>query len=476
VRLWTEQEHIRLPERRTPEILVADCAPMMLEICAFGSRVEDLSWLDAPPTGHLQHARELLEELGALSSDGTITSHGRALLKHGVHPRVAHMLVEGQERGLNMNQALDVAALIGERDVIRGVRDADIQRRIDALNGVVDAHGDRGAIAAAQKRRDHLRVSKLAKSFAANTNDVGILLALAYPDRVARRKADGKFLLRNGRTAKLDAGDMLGRSEWLAISDLDGSGQEPRIAIASSIDQPSVMKIFESDFATRTEAGWSDRDGKIVARTVRMLGAIVIDTQQDTDANEEELASAFARVLAERGLQDLPWTQEAEAYRARIGFARFHGATELPDVGNESLSITVEQWLAPSLRQKRTLSDIKKLDLTLILREMLAYEQQRKVDTVAPALYKPPKGREVSINYTNPERPTIAVRLQFMFGVKRTPTVAQGNVPLTIELLSPADRPIQVTQDLAGFWSGSYAHVRKEMKGRYPKHNWPEHP
>ncbi|MBC8124964.1 MAG: ATP-dependent helicase HrpB [Candidatus Kapabacteria bacterium] len=478
VRLWTEQEHQHLPDRKTPEIMVADCAPMLLEIAAFGTHIDDLSWLDVPPPAHLLQARELLRELDALNEDDSITVHGRNLLHYGVHPRVAHMLVRASGLNIDHDIAASVAALIGERDILRGSRDADIQRRIEACNGAYDAEADRGAVENAKKRREQfLRVQRKSTVRTQQYADaVGILIALAYPDRIARRKSDGRYLMRNGRTARLHPGDMLSQHEWLAVSDLDGSGTEPRIAMAAVIHQESVLATFSEFIVQKAEAGWNDRDGKIVARTVRMIGAIVLDTQQNANIDADEIACAFARVIAERGFRDLPWSDSATRLRNRVVFAHHFDATNLPQWTDESLAQGVEQWLAPSLRGKRTLGDLQKLDLAVILRENLTYEQLRRVDTVAPEFYHPPKGREVPIDYSNVDRPTIAVRLQFMFGVKRTPTVALGNVPLTIELLSPADRPLQVTQDLAGFWQGSYAHVRKEMKGRYPKHNWPEHP
>ncbi len=478
VRLWTEQEHQHLPERKTPEIMVADCAPMLLEIAAFGAHINDLRWLDVPPPAHLSQARELLRELDALHEDDSITPHGKNLLRYGVHPRVAHMFVRASELGIDHSIASSVAALIGERDILRGSRDADIQRRIEACIGAQDAEADRGAVDGARRRRDQFMSVHLNRAAKAtqHADSVGILVALAYPDRIARRKIDGRYLMRNGRTARLAPGDMLGQHEWLAVSDLDGSGTEPRIAMAALISQESVLATFSENITLRAEAGWNDRDGKIVARTVRMIGAIVLDTQQNSNIDADEIASAFARVIAERGLRDLPWSDMATRLRNRVVFARHFDATAVPLWTDESLAESIEQWLAPSLRGKRTLGDLQKLDLAAILRENLSYEQIRRVDTVAPEFYHPPKGREVPIDYSNVDRPTIAVRLQFMFGVKRTPHVAMGNVPLTIELLSPADRPLQVTQDLAGFWQGSYAHVRKEMKGRYPKHNWPEHP
>ncbi|MCX6141568.1 MAG: ATP-dependent helicase HrpB, partial [Candidatus Kapabacteria bacterium] len=377
IRLWTEQEHQRLPDRKTPEILVADCAPMMLEIAAFGAHMDELSWLDAPPRAHLSQAQELLQELDALDSVASITEHGKKLLRYGVHPRVAHMLVRASELGFDAHTSSSIAALIGERDVLRGTRDADLQRRLDALNGDRDADADRGAIEAARKRRDLL--AGRSRQIESGQPNVGVLLALAYPDRLARRKSDGQYLMRNGRTARLNAGDMLGKHEWLAISDLDGSGSEPRIAIAAQIDQADVLSVFSSEIVLRAEAGWNDRDGKIVARTVRMLGSIVLDTQPNAAINADELAVAFSRVIAERGLKDLPWSEAAMRLRHRVMFAVHYDASSLPDWSTEALIATAEEWLAPSLRGKRTLGELQKLDLAAILRDSLTYEQQRRV-------------------------------------------------------------------------------------------------
>jgi ATP-dependent helicase HrpB len=303
-----------------------------------------------------------------------------------------------------------------------------------------------------------------------------MLVALAYPDRVARRKADGRYLLRNGRTARIDGADPLAREEWLAVADLDGSSSELRIAIAAPISQNVLERMFADQITSRTEAGWSERDKRIVARSARVLGAIVIDQRDDPQADRHDLACAFARFLAEREFRDLPWTDEARQFIDRVRFSHGFDPDTVPDLRDEDLAATAEEWLAPSLLGRRTMADVAKIDLEAALRSALPSNAVRRVDAVAPAVYRPPKGREVPIDYSVPDRPSVAVRLQFMFGVKRQPTIAMGNVPLTIELLSPAGRPIQVTRDLAGFWSGSYAQVRKEMKGRYPKHDWPENP
>ncbi|MFN4908287.1 MAG: ATP-dependent helicase HrpB [Bacteroidota bacterium] len=479
IRLWTEKEHAQLPERRTSEILVADCSSLILEVASFGVDVADLPWLEQPPAGNVAQGRELLRQLGALDATNNITRHGRELLRYGTHPRIAHMLVRSREFGIDWNRASGIAAIIGERDLLKGERMSDVRRRLDALQGASDPHADRAAIMHARKRQQALRKPHDASSVGHTISDEdveGVLIALAYPERLARSKGDGRYLLRNGRTVSIMLADPLARSEWLAVADLDGSASEPRIAIAAPVSLASVRIVFASDLTSLVETGWNDRDGRIVARTATMLGAIVIDTKANANADPRELAAAFARELARRGIENLPWSEGAERLRNRVSFTRQHTGAELPDLSDESLSHTVEEWLAPHLVGLRSLADLQKLDLMRPLREMLSREQKTLVDRCAPELYKPPKGREVVIDYSNPDQPLAAVRLQFMLGVKRTPTVANGNVPLTIELLSPAERPIQKTRDLAGFWSGSYQAVRKEMKGRYPKHDWPENP
>jgi len=479
IRLWTERDHDQLPERRTSEILVADCSSLILEVASFGVDVSDLPWLEQPPTGNVAQGRELLRQLGALDGTNTITPHGRELLRYGTHPRIAHMLVRSREFGIDWHRASGIAAIIGERDLLKGERMSDVRRRLDALQGASDPHADRAAIMHARKRQQALRKPHDASAIRHTVTDddvEGVLIALAYPERLARSKGDGRFLLRNGRTASIMQADPLARSEWLAVADLDGSASEPRIAIASSISLDSVRIVFADDLTQQVETGWNDRDGRIVARTATMLGAIVVESKANAKADPQELAAAFARELARRGIENLPWSEGAERLRDRVAFTRQHTGAELPDVSDEAMAATIDEWLAPQLVGMRSLADLQKLDLTRPLKEMLTREQKTLIDRCAPEFYKPPKGREVPIDYSNPDQPLAAVRLQFMLGVKRTPTVANGNVPLTIELLSPADRPIQKTRDLAGFWSGSYQAVRKEMKGRYPKHDWPENP
>ena len=476
VRLWTELEHQHLPLQRTPEIMVADYTSVLLDIAAYGIALHDVPWIDPPPAAHVAHAEDLLRQLGALDGQGAITPHGRELLRYGVHPRVAHMIVTAAQRGISSELAFDVATVIGERDLLRAPDDARLARRIDVLNGLADDRVDRGRVAHARTRRKHFRThtSSRTATVASQESDIGVLLALAYPDRVARRKSDGRFVMRNGRTARIAGNDTLATSEWLAIGELDGSQQEPRIVIAEPLSTEQILDIFGDALVARALVGWSDRDGRIVARTERMLGAIRIDLRDHADVDEEELARAFARELAVRELNDLPWSDAAVRLCERVAFCRHHELCELPDLSRDGLCATAEEWLAPHLHGMRTLGELRQLDLATILGSMLSFSQRSSMNRAAPEFYRPPKGREVVISYADPERPRVSVRLQFLFGVTKTPLVALGNIPLTIELLSPANRPIQVTQDLAGFWKGSYAQVRREMKGRYPKHDWPE--
>ena len=476
VRLWTELEHQHLPQQRTPEILVADCTSLLLDVAAYGIALTDIPWIDAPPAAHVAHGDELLRQLGALDDEGAITAHGRELLRFGVHPRVAHMIVSATQRGINTDLAYDVATLVGERDLLRATDDARLARRIDVLLGHADDRADRSRVAHARTRRRQFRApspSDMPK-VQSNDADIGVLLALAYPDRIARRKSEGRFVMRNGRTARINTSDTLAASEWLAIGELDGSQHDPRIVIAEPLNTEQILDIFRDAIIARATVGWSDRDGRIVARTERMLGAIRIDVRDHADVDQGELALAFARELAARELSDLPWSDAATRICERVAFCNHHELCELPDFSRSGLSATAEQWLAPHLRGMRTLNELRQLDLASILNAMISFSQRSAMDRAAPEFYRPPKGREVPISYADPERPRASVRLQFLFGVTKTPVVALGRIPLTIELLSPANRPIQVTQDLAGFWSGSYAQVRREMKGRYPKHDWPE--
>ena len=473
MRLWTLQEHEQLPQRRSPEILTSDLSSMVLEAAAIGLDPSTLPWIDQPPASALSQARELLQMLHAIDADGRITERGHRMLHHGAHPRVSSMLVVAEDHGLSPATAASLAALLGERDILKGSNDGDVRRRVDVLGGAFDVHADKSAVAAARRRRDHVRLSKGAQE---NIEDVGALVALAYPDRVAINKGGGRFQMRNGRTVSIDQSDMLSKHEWLAIAELEGSLTNARIALAAPVTKEMVLRIFREDIESVHQAGWMEKEQRIVAREMDMLGSIVVATRDATSIGEIEAQQAFTELIKAKGLALLSWTPAALRFRQRAQFTSLHGCAELPDWSDEGLLESLESWFTPHCGQCRTLSDLRKLNVEELLRQSLSFAQISSINRAAPDTYKPPKGREVLIDYTNPEQPTIAARLQFMFGVRSNPKIANGNVPLTIELLSPADRPLQKTTDIGGFWKGSYAAVRKEMKGRYPKHDWPENP
>jgi ATP-dependent helicase HrpB len=383
------------------------------------------------------------------------------------------MLVMAEHHGLAMNTAVTIAALLGERDIIKNDNDRDIRRRIDVVNGAMDVAADRGAVAAARRRRDHFRVGSASQD---NMDDAGMLIALAYPDRVATNKGGGRFMMRNGRTVSINQSDMLSKHEWLAIAELEGSLTDSRIALAAPITRRDVESVCSSDITTTHQAGWMEKEQRIVARELDMLGSIVLASRDAKSISESDAQEAFASLLRAKGLALLNWTDAAQRLRERVAFAQHHGCIEGVDWSDESLLATLETWFAPHCGRCRTLQDLKKLNVEEMLRQMLSFAQTSSINRAAPDLYKPPKGREVQIDYSNPGQPFVSVRLQFMFGMRNNPKIANGNVPLTIELLSPADRPLQKTTDIGGFWKGSYAAVRKEMKGRYPKHDWPENP
>lgn len=473
MRLWTQQEHEQLAQRRSPEILTSDLSSMVLEAAAIGLDPATLPWIDQPPASALSQARELLQMLHALDADGRITELGHRMLRHGAHPRVASMLVMADEHGLSTATAASLAAILGERDILKASNDRDIRRRLDVLEGAFDIHADKGAVAAARKRRDHFQMSRGSHH---SNDDVGGLIALAYPDRIAINKGGGRFLMRNGRTVSIDQSDMLSKHDWLAIAELEGTLTNARIALAAPINEEAVLSIFREDITTVHQAGWMEKEQKIVAREMDMLGSIVLTSRDTSSIGPQEAEQVFIALVRSKGLDILSWTPSAVRFRQRAQFTAHHSCAELPDWSDEGLLETLESWFAPHCGRCRTINDLRKINIEDLLRQSLSFAQIASINRAAPDTYKPPKGREVFIDYTNPDQPTIAVRLQFMFGVRSNPKIANGYVPLTIELLSPADRPLQKTTDIGGFWKGSYAAVRKDMKGRYPKHDWPENP
>jgi ATP-dependent helicase HrpB len=487
-RLWSQHEHAALAANRPAEILEADLASLALELTHWGtSDPSALRWLDPPPSGAYSQATELLTALEALDAAGKITAHGRAMARLGAHPRLAHMMLRGQDRNLG-GLACNIAALLGERDVLRAQDPAlrtDFCLRVAALydprNVPAAAEVDRGA------RERALRSAEVfARRLEVAANNVpsdvdratGELLALAYPDRVGKARGDGaRYLLVNGRGAALPVAQSLGRAPFLSIAELDAGEREARIYLAAALDSTSIPKLFANRIQTVERIEWDAREQAVIARREQWLGALKLE-EQALDADPAKVTAALLTGIRTLGLQALPWSEPARRLQTRVLFARgldAMAAASWPALSDADLLATLETWLAPWLDGMTRRDHLARLDLHAALLALLTWPQQRELDELMPTHWQAPSGSHIPIDYSS-DPPTIAVRLQEVFGLDDTPRIGGGRVPLMLHLLSPARRPVQVTRDLKSFWTRTYHEVRKELKGRYPKHHWPEDP
>lgn len=468
-RYWTKGEEGGLAPYPLPEIAAADLTGLALELALWGSDGADLAFLTPPPAPALAEARTLLQDLGALDGAGRITAHGRALAALPLHPRLGHMLT------LAGPDAAAVAALLEERDPIRGSA-ADLGLRLAALRdpkGYEAEHAgrvDRGVVE--RIRSEAKRLARLAPAAHARFG-LAEMAALAYPDRVGmRRKGDeARFVLSGGKGAVVAPTDPLAKAPLIVASDLDGDPREAKVRQGIAIGEAEVRRLFADRIGWHEVCDWSRREGRVVARRQERLGALVLADRPWPDAPPEALARAALDGVRALGL---PWSAGALRFRARVELLRREGA-ELPDFTDEGLLARAEDWLLPYLQGKRTEADLRALDLTEALKGALDWDALQRVNRLAPAAFETPLGRSVPIDYEG-DHPSVSLRLQEIFGVTEHPTVGPRRLPLRITLLSPAQRPIQITMDLPGFWASSYADVRKDMRGHYPRHPWPEDP
>jgi ATP-dependent helicase HrpB len=478
-RLWSRQEDAALPERSSPEILQADLAPLALDLGAAGVRdPAELRWLDPPPTAAFSEARSLLVQLGALDRSGGFTPHGAAMTRLALHPRLSHMVMKATELG-ERDRACEIAALLTERDLLRrnqGVPEADIRTRLDLLRGTTIRHDvDREAL-----RRARAEVAVCRRAGGAGRGrgagmSVGGFLALAYPDRIAQRRQQvGRFLLRNGLGASLDP-QGLSREDYLVVPELDGKAPDSRILVAAPISIEEIRARFEDDIATEDVVEWDPASRTVAARRRERLGAIVLRDTAMRNPDPALVARALMEGVRKEGLEVLPWDGGARRIRERITFLRTRDPG-WPDVSDGALADTLEEWLGPRSAGAARLDDLGRVDLSAALLDLLDWDQRAALDRLAPTHVTVPSGSRVPVDYGEPTLPVLAVRLQEMFGLTETPRVGGGAVPLTLHLLSPAGRPVQVTRDLAGFWRTTYFQVRKDLKGRYPRHHWPDDP
>jgi ATP-dependent helicase HrpB len=482
VRLWDAATEASLPQRAVPELLEADLAPLALELaCAGVNDAAQLRWLDLPPAGALAQARALLTDLTALDSDGRVTAHGRAMAALGVSPRLAHLVLVGAQRGV-ATLACEVAALLAERDILRreaAELDADLRTRVEALRERSPGRSpdlDRGRM---ERVREEARALRRMLARASDSDDdveqVGALLALAYPDRIAMRRAGDapRYLLRNGRGARLAAPGALGRERFLAIADLDGDPAESRIWLAAPLDETGLREAAASSLVTDREVTWDPATGNARAIERERIGALVLVERVLREIDPARLADAIIAGVRASGMSAIPWESAAASLRARLAFAHAHFPTEYPATDDAALLARLDEWLLPALGDPPRLS---RVDAGAALLDALPWKLRERLDRIAPTHLEVPSGSRVAIDYTDPAAPVLAVRLQEVFGLTETPRVAEGRVPVTMHLLSPAHRPVQVTRDLASFWRGTYFEVRRDLKGRYPRHHWPDDP
>ncbi|MBK6596664.1 MAG: ATP-dependent helicase HrpB [Proteobacteria bacterium] len=497
-RLWGEGAQRSLAAFSTPEIVTADLAPLALELAAWGTREQDLRWLDAPPPAMLASARDLLRSLAALEADGCITGHGRAMSAIGAHPRLAHLLLVARSMR-RLPEAAWLAALLSERDILRPTgreslpgsttaRDSDVRSRLAALRGVGTAgmQIDRATIErvrrnahAFQRQLDSRGAEQMREPPLQLDEDAGALLALAYPDRIGRRREGEKprYQLASGRGAAFRDAESIGRREFIVAVDLDDREREALIRLAVPIERATLLEQFAARLQTTVEVQWDVREAAVAAQEVTRLDKLVIASRPLTQSASVDTTAAMLDGVRQLGLERLPWNTDSRNLQARIAFVRGldNAPADWPDVSDAALSADLG-WLVPWLEGVTRRAHLERIRLNDVLRAQLSYDQQQTLSRLAPETVELPTGTQARIDYRDDNAPAASMRMQEVFGLAETPRIGGGRVALTFKLLSPAQRPLQITRDLASFWRNAYAEVRKDMRGRYPRHYWPEDP
>jgi len=473
LRLWDEAQTAGLLPFRAPEIRAADLSGLLLDCAAWG--VTDpmaLSWLDPPPAGASAAAREELVAIGALDERGGLTEMGRRLRRLPLPPRLARMVVAAADMG-DAARASEIAAIMVERGL--GGSSTDLEQRIAAFGR------DRGRRSASMRTlaQSWAREADGGKrAQAAGSASTAALLALAYPERIAvARGSPGQFLLANGRAATLDPADPVALARFLVVAEIAGSAARGRILLAAALDESEVRAIAADRIEVSEASEFDAANAAVRTRRTERLGAITLRSEPRSTKPGAEVAALLSRGIAGLGIARLPWSRAQQQLRARIAFVRAADTPgDWPDLSDEALAATAEAWLAPFLGKATSLANINAEVMAVALDALVLWNARQKLDELAPTHFAAPTGNLHAIDYEGEGAPILAIRVQELFGLAVHPAIANGRLPLTLHLLSPAHRPIQITRDLPGFWSGSWADVRADMRGRYPKHPWPEDP
>ena len=499
-RLWEEAATAALPRFDPPEILEADLSALVLDCALWGvADPRDLRWLDPPPAAAVDEARRRLRSLGALDEGGRPTPHGKAIARLPLPPRLAHMLIEAEARGWGRTAA-EVAVLLSERGL--GGNDVDVELRLrrwrgergqraEAARGLAKRWGrivplpEREGLGVGGERSEPRALTRRppaaaptpGPSLSGRGDEVGACVALAFPDRLSKRRDSSgeNWISVGGRGFRLDPHSSLAREEWLAVAEVSGTAAGARILSAAAIPEGAVLALFGDRIESGTEVRFDPATGTVRASRGRRLGGIALSRGQDASASAEQIAAALLEGVRTHGLDLLPWSDGARSLRRRAAFARAWDPS-LPDLSDQALLTEFDNWLSLLLAGKRALGEVDPAALSGMLDARLGWDGRKTVDRLAPHSFETPAGSSHAIDYEAEGGPTVTARVQAFFGLSEHPAVGGGKVPLVLSLTSPAGRPIQTTRDLPGFWGGSWAAVAKEMRGRYPRHPWPDDP
>jgi ATP-dependent helicase HrpB len=486
LRLWTEHDHLSLVPFNKPEIMNTDLSPLALELACWGTtRPGEMAWLDPPPDAAMEHAYEFLLAIGAVDSRRNVTRHGRDINALGIHPRLGHMILKGAAAGAG-RLAADMAALISGRDILQGTNlahDVDIRVRLEALRkpGMGQPDIDRRVISRTAQLSD--RWQKMAGKSAVDSvslEGAGKILALAYPDRIGKVRAGSRnrYLLSGGRGAILPEHDALCGTPFIVVARTDGKPDNARIYLAAPVAVEMLEESLNDRLTVQDAITWNRRTKSVECRRQLLIGKVALRDSKLKNPDIKRVYECLFKGVREAGMECLHLTREDRKWVSRMQFirsnSREHG--KWPDLSDRALMQNLEAWLQPHVAGLRSLAALKKLNMKKILGALLTWEQRSLSDRLAPKTLRMPSGSNIGLDYAADKTPVLAVRLQEVFGLRETPTVLDGEIKVILHLLSPAGRSVQVTRDLEGFWKGVYSDVRKEMRGRYPKHYWPDDP